>query len=85
MVLSRVAAARDSRQRGTSAIGAGVWEGIMRNDTCSCGTMLETHVERESGRCEGCLIDGWEREQAQREQRWLEDDRNWPEGANSGE
>lgn len=45
---------------------------------CKCDAILETDIELESGSCEGCLIDSYERLQAAREQRWLEDDRNWP-------
>ena len=40
---------------------------------------LETQTELDAGICEGCLIDLWEEQQRRREQRWLEDDRNWPE------
>lgn len=48
---------------------------------CNCGAPLETNEEIEHGMCEGCAIDAYERHRAEREQRWLEDDRNWPEGA----
>lgn len=38
-----------------------------------------TPIEKESRVCEGCAIAQWERDQALREQVYLEDDRNWPE------
>jgi len=39
---------------------------------CRCGLELETEDEIDHRMCEGCAIDLWERQQAEREQRWLE-------------
>jgi hypothetical protein len=44
---------------------------------CACGMELDTELEIAHLMCDGCAIDLYERQQAAREQRWLEDDRNW--------
>ena len=40
-------------------------------------TELVTEGEVENGICDGCAIDLYEEQQRNREQAWLEDDRNW--------
>lgn len=47
-------------------------------EECRCGQVLETETEVDCGICEGCCIDIYERQQARREQAYLEDDANFP-------
>lgn len=52
---------------------------ITINKFCKCGYLLETEDEVDMGMCDGCAIDTYERHMRDREQAYLEDDRNWPE------
>lgn len=50
-------------------------------ERCKCGAPFESEQAWEHRQCDSCAIDQYEELQRRREQAYLEDDRNWDQGA----